>query len=56
MLAVDLNERDGKLIYHGFAKLDSATAVYDAHISKQLKRGQEIRVTVSLAPDGFVQP
>jgi hypothetical protein len=54
-LAVDINAPNGRLIYHGLAKLESGTEVYDAHISKQLKRGDGIRVTVSLPPEGFVQ-
>jgi hypothetical protein len=54
VLAVDISKPDGELLYHGFAKMDSGTEVYDAHIGKGLKRGAEIRVTVSLPPYGTV--
>lgn len=53
-LAVDISKPDGELIYHGLAKMDSGTEVYDAHIGKRLTRGAEIRVTVSLPPNGTV--
>jgi hypothetical protein len=51
-LAVDISKPDGELIYHGLAKMDSGTD--DAHIGKRLTRGAEIRVTVSLPPNGTV--
>jgi hypothetical protein len=58
VLAVDLSEPSGELVYHGLAKVDSRTEIYGAdygaHIGKRLRKGAEIRVTVSLPPDGTV--
>ena len=55
VLAVGISKPDGELIYHGLAKMDSGTEML--HIGKILKRGAEIRVTVSRPPsDTVVQP
>ena len=53
-LAVDISTPDGELVYHGLAKMDSGTEVYDAHIGKHLIKGAEIRVTVRLPPNATV--
>ena len=48
VLAVGITKPDGELIYHGLAKMDSGSELLQ--IGKILKRGAEIRVTVSRPP------
>ena len=52
LLAVSISTPKGKPIYHGFAKLDSATTPYKMHIGRPLVKGKEIRVTASRPPAG----
>jgi hypothetical protein len=52
VLAVGISKPDGELIYHGLAKMDSRTEML--HIGKILRRGDEIRVTVSHPPSDTV--
>lgn len=51
-LAVGISKPDGELIYHGLAKMDSGTEML--HIGKILKKGAEIRVSVSRPPSDMV--
>jgi len=50
-IAVNITTPEGEPLYHGLAKLGSGTEIYQAHISKRLKKGKEIRVTASCVPD-----
>ena len=50
VLAVSIITPKGKALYHGLAKLDTATNPYKMHISKILTKGKEIRVTVFHMP------
>jgi len=55
VIAVSVSTPEGELLYHGLANLHSGTEIYDAHISKRLTKGEEIRVTASRPPEGTVR-
>lgn len=48
---VSISTPDGEPLYHGFAKLDTYTEGYKAHIDKILTKG-ETRVTACHLPKG----
>lgn len=54
-IAVTISTPKGELLYHDLATLGSGTEIYQAQIGRRLRKGQEIRVTVSRPPDGSVK-
>jgi len=54
-IAVTISKAEGEPLYHGLAKLGSGTEIYQAHISKRLKKGEKIRVTASRPPERTVK-
>lgn len=51
VIALSISTPEGKLPYHGLAQMGSGKEIYRAYVSKRLKKGQEIRVTVSRPPE-----
>jgi hypothetical protein len=49
--AVSVRRSDGELLYHGLANMGSGKEIYRSYVSKRLKKGEEIRVTVSHPPE-----
>lgn len=57
MFALTISAPNGNLLYHGFANMGSGREIYRSYVSKFLKKGEEIRVTVSRAPkDSLPRP
>ena len=54
VIAVSISTPKGKLLYHGLAQMGSGKEIYRAYVSKRLKKGQEIIVTVSRLPEDAV--
>jgi hypothetical protein len=51
VMALSISTPEGELLYHDLAKMGSGKETYRSYVSKRLKKGQEIRVTVSRPPD-----
>jgi hypothetical protein len=54
VIALSISTPKGKLLYHDLAKMGSGKEIYRTYVSKRLKKGQEIRVTVSGPPEDAV--
>jgi hypothetical protein len=55
VIAISISRPNGELLYHGLARMGSGTEIYRAYVSKKLKKGEEIRVTVSRPPEETVR-
>jgi hypothetical protein len=55
VIALSISTPEGKLLYHDLAQMGSGKEIYRKYVSKQLKKGQEIRVTVSRPPEDAVR-
>lgn len=51
VIAISISRPDGELLFHGLASMGSGTEIYRVYVSKKLKKGEEIRVTVSRPPE-----
>jgi hypothetical protein len=54
VIALSISKPKGELLYHGLAHMGSGKEIYRTYVSKRLKKGQEIRVTVSRPPEDAV--
>jgi hypothetical protein len=50
VIAVSITTPRGELLYHGLANMGSGKEIYRSYVSTRLKKGKEIRVTVSRPP------
>jgi hypothetical protein len=51
VIAVSIGTPKGELLFHGLAKMGSGKEIYRSYVSTRLKKGKEIRVTVSRPPE-----
>src|SRR5712675_821814 len=51
-IAISVTTQNGDPLYHVLAKLGPTAQSCPVHIPKRLKKGKEIRVTLSSAPEG----
>src|SRR5258706_14315093 len=54
VIAVSISTPKGEPLYHGLANMGSGREIYRSYVSKRLKKGEDIRVTVSRPPVGAV--
>ena len=54
VIAVSISTPKGELLYHGLANMGSGKEIYRSYVSTRLKKGEEIRVTVSRPPEDVV--
>jgi hypothetical protein len=54
VIAVSIRTQKGELLYHGLANMGSGKEIYRSYVSTRLKKGADIRVTVSRPPKDVV--
>jgi hypothetical protein len=54
VIAVSIRTLKGKHPYHGLANMGSGKEIYRSYVSTRLKKGEDIRVTVSRPPKDVV--